>query len=923
MWLHRLRVAAFGALRDQTLSLAPGLNVVHGPNESAKSTWHAALTVGLCGRRRGGGRRTEEAGFDAQYRPWDGADAWAVTLDLVLDDGRRIEIDRDLASKGASVVDLGLGGRPVEDDLVRDGSPDGAVWLGLDRTTFPATASVRQAELLAVTDHAEGLRDHLARAATGGTGQTAAAAIERLVAFQKDSVGVDRVSAVKPLRRAMDAVAAAEAHLDQVRADHAEYTQLLLDGQRSRRMATDAEVRVREASAAVRLTELRIAESRLAELEALAAEFPDGEPALEEDQGAAELARVVERYRAMAPEPTIELAEAAVLESQIAALPDAPSGPLEIPAGVQEALARERAALDRARVLRGKVSEPRAVDVDPSQVRNWVDALRRDPPPSIADAEAVLDMARHAERERIRQIGRRRGISIGAWIATLAGIGAIAAGPAPIRVIGGVVAALAVATVWWMARRPSAAIADLSAIERDLDELRSQHRVHAEAVDRATHLLVESELPLGERALELAIERHIEWNASRAAQDRAREAEDELSRCRDHTLELFAGLGIDARTAQNGYAELERVVEATRAQATDAARRDGLEASLERRRVFDQQLADHRRSADRIVEALVHAGAAHDLHGAPEQIAVELEAILSRWDETARRLRSRHERWGAYCAALAGADIDDHRDAVARARRELEEGCEEFDPSSLDSIVDPPEALRAASHAVRDAVDRAERAEWAIQQIDASRVDVGGAEAALEHARAELQRVESLRDTLETTRSFLAAAHDHAHRALAPRLEREMTRWVPIVTAGRYVEAQVDPETLAVRVRSRDGQSRDAGLLSHGTAEQVHLALRVVLAQLLTSQHERCPVLLDDPTVHADPERTIEILEWLREVSRDHQVVVFSQEAQVAEWARERLDPDIDTVVRLDSGAMAAGPHSDLTDRWNPLRSVR
>ena len=97
------------------------------------------------------------------------------------------------------------------------------------------------------------------------------------------------------------------------------------------------------------------------------------------------------------------------------------------------------------------------------------------------------------------------------------------------------------------------------------------------------------------------------------------------------------------------------------------------------------------------------------------------------------------------------------------------------------------------------------------------------------------------------------------------------------------------------------------------------VALRIVLAQLLTSEGERCPVLLDDPTVHADPERTLEILEWLREVSRDHQVIVFSQEAQVAEWAAERLDPDIDAFV----GLVDAGSPSDLTQSWMTLRSVR
>ena len=39
---------AFGPFHGERLDLAPGLTVVTGPNESGKSSWHAALCVALC-----------------------------------------------------------------------------------------------------------------------------------------------------------------------------------------------------------------------------------------------------------------------------------------------------------------------------------------------------------------------------------------------------------------------------------------------------------------------------------------------------------------------------------------------------------------------------------------------------------------------------------------------------------------------------------------------------------------------------------------------------------------------------------------------------------------------------------------------------------------------------------------------------------
>ena len=52
MRFESVKAHAFGPFRDKTLELSPGMNVVYGPNEAGKSSWHAALYAGLCGRRR-------------------------------------------------------------------------------------------------------------------------------------------------------------------------------------------------------------------------------------------------------------------------------------------------------------------------------------------------------------------------------------------------------------------------------------------------------------------------------------------------------------------------------------------------------------------------------------------------------------------------------------------------------------------------------------------------------------------------------------------------------------------------------------------------------------------------------------------------------------------------------------------------------
>ena len=52
MLFESVKAHAFGPFHDATLELAPGMNVVYGPNEAGKSSWRAALYAGLCGTRR-------------------------------------------------------------------------------------------------------------------------------------------------------------------------------------------------------------------------------------------------------------------------------------------------------------------------------------------------------------------------------------------------------------------------------------------------------------------------------------------------------------------------------------------------------------------------------------------------------------------------------------------------------------------------------------------------------------------------------------------------------------------------------------------------------------------------------------------------------------------------------------------------------
>jgi uncharacterized protein YhaN len=96
-----------------------------------------------------------------------------------------------------------------------------------------------------------------------------------------------------------------------------------------------------------------------------------------------------------------------------------------------------------------------------------------------------------------------------------------------------------------------------------------------------------------------------------------------------------------------------------------------------------------------------------------------------------------------------------------------------------------------------------------------------------------------------------------------------------------------------VQVLGPDHQWRDARRLSHGTAEQIYLLLRVVLAERLATTGETCPLILDDVLVQCDRVRKRALLDVISAVSRTRQVILLSQEEEVLQWAQQNVvEPD-------------------------------
>ncbi|MBR5570765.1 MAG: AAA family ATPase [Oscillospiraceae bacterium] len=156
--------ATFGKLEHATLTLEPGLNVIHAPNEWGKSTWCAFMVnmfYGIDTRARSTGTTLADK---ERYAPWSGA-AMSGRMELEWE-GKKITIERRTVGRvpfgdfRAYETDTGL------DVPELDGVNCGQKLLGVERSVFTRAGFLKLADLPVTQD--EALRRRLNNLVTTG-----------------------------------------------------------------------------------------------------------------------------------------------------------------------------------------------------------------------------------------------------------------------------------------------------------------------------------------------------------------------------------------------------------------------------------------------------------------------------------------------------------------------------------------------------------------------------------------------------------------------------------------------------------------------------------------------------------------------------------------------------------------------------------
>lgn len=911
MRIARVIGTAFGPLRAQSLDFAEGLNVVHGPNEAGKSSWFNAIHAALSGRRKYKGKGfADEAEYKKRHKPWSGS-KWAVELAATLDDGRMIAIEQNLEKGEWRIVDASTAQVMPDTDLLTDNSLDATRLLGLNRHSARATIFTGQADILRVLHDAGALQELLAKAAATGTADaTADAAVNRLDDWRREWVGVRHGK--KPLGVSLANLDNARDIAEQRRDDLGELLEAIGNRKRLATALLDARKKVEMAERLAKwkgVYELRGRVEKAVELSAVLAETKETDLAVDGEKVsvATNVLAVYDGGTDVAP--LTDGPTAADLQAEIDSLPSAPEGDLAPRAEIVEAhseLIRAQTALDtHMQTAPSAVASP-STTLTANELRTLADILGSTSPEVDAVAVAEFEQARDVRASRIAALRDEVEQKDLAYREAKAAYDAAAlTGPEALAELHGAERSAAESLIAVTREQSDFLLGALGEQEAQADVMAQEValRRHRELVDAARRRVLDETLDPEPDALRdvaramddaRAAQQLTAVHVERAAEFRS--ARETRARVLGRLLGQAAHAEVtDEHVAQtlHAFTEYGEACKARAEIAQLAARRPDLMAAHAQRQELEASHRETLAARESQRRAVVELAAALGLNVGPDVAADELR----RWVE----------EQNVKLKAAAAREIDVARLAQLLDGRELGELQSDLAAQVASAGPEPdepmPSDLNAFTEQVKARLDTLINRDGQLNgQISTLESSLGSVAEAVEEeadARREVARVETLASCLDAAMAELENARERANASIAPALAERMRPWLPRVTNGRYRDVVVDPTDLKMEVRQATGQMRQADRLSLGTTEQIYLLLRVTLSQVLSGGVETAPLIFDDVTTQSDAARTVAILELLHELSTEHQVILFTQEDEVVEWAGKNVDPRRDKIIAL------------------------
>ncbi len=939
MNLLRCHVLGFGRLTDRALEFGDGLNLLSAPNEAGKSTLQRFLVALLYGQLRADMKtqRRLDSWVEA-YKPWRGSEYGGV-LWCRLASGREIEIRRTFGKEDARTEIRTIAGADITREYEQQRNGDvlfARYHFGLPKELFESVAVVRENKAAELNGH-DTIRDRIANLALSGNEDLSVQQSIQRLEMALEAIGSDRAP-TRPYRQALDRLQALREEKKALETRREEYESWLsergrlggevlrLEGELRTAQSALVAARWRETSEKIRVLSETDGEIRDLRREILISEGRIDFPAHHREEldglvGASD--SISKRLRDARKDLTAALEQLAVARAAREALacyePLISSGEADKITGwfvgylrlsthrdeAQRSIVRYKEELRATQEPLGRLGaaftdpsvdwQAKAMEAAEEERKGAAESLRLTE--SISQQKGILSGVQ-GRTSRYRLLGivllATVLLPLGGWLLlgseTIPPLMALAA-----STLLGVASAQMLRAAAKSRRQEDQFEQVISTLESDRARLREDsqllQREISQAMKSAGFTTLEDFLAAAKRA--------EDWRQKAKDLDgRIREAEEQRDALAAECAELYSRLQ-----------ELLGRVGLSSSPGTVKAQVDVFRENLKKFRELDETY----RTCSRQAESLTAAEA--DLAKEAAEKAVRIQAILE-----GAKVDS-HEAFRESCEKRRSLlELRDKESARVREfqrlcgdltleewQRKLKEIGQLLEGKLAEAAIPPVsgtagarlpylpylptvgeaelEEKRVASLLAAAREDRARVSERVKQAFHNYR-ELSEIEEDLTEAEGILHSLERNRKSLDLALQRIQALSREQQEVLAPQLNVAVEQRFLRLCQGRYREVKIDPDFNVWVRASEAGELRNAMNLSRGTQDQLYLAIRFGILDLVAGSEEPCPCLLDEPFAAYDRERMVEAFRILKEETARRQLILFTCREDLRDMAR-------------------------------------
>lgn len=162
----------------------------------------------------------------------------------------------------------------------------------------------------------------------------------------------------------------------------------------------------------------------------------------------------------------------------------------------------------------------------------------------------------------------------------------------------------------------------------------------------------------------------------------------------------------------------------------------------------------------------------------------------------------------------------------------------------------------------------------------------------------EIVRQQAEYDALRLSLDALQAANTTLQNRFSPELGRRAAEIFADMTGSTWSHILLDREFHLSAESGSDPTRRSVQLLSAGTADQLYLAVRLAICEMILPSEQNPPLILDDALLTFDDARLSTTLDYLTRLGAQRQILLFTCQGREAALLRGRLGVHITNLTQ-------------------------